>query len=116
MSSVLEHGVVGCCKSGPGYATPLEAMSGPRESLIYVTAVYTGTTSLNLFLINIHILAFFFLPNLWNNRTYSIFILMAKHKLSLSIFFLLFFVLYEWTELNFGQLIKSFDQSFMYLF
>ncbi|KAG4995622.1 Selenium-binding protein 2 [Glycine soja] len=43
MSSVLEHGVVGCCKSGPGYATPLEAMSGPRESLIYVTAVYTGT-------------------------------------------------------------------------
>nr|KYP57004.1 Putative selenium-binding protein [Cajanus cajan] len=33
----------GCCKSGPGYASPLEAMSGPRESLIYVTAVYAGT-------------------------------------------------------------------------
>ncbi|RYR63722.1 hypothetical protein Ahy_A04g021488 isoform B [Arachis hypogaea] len=33
----------GCCKTGPGYATPLEAMSGPRETLIYVTAVYTGT-------------------------------------------------------------------------
>lgn len=33
----------GCCKgAGPGYATPLEAMSGPRESLIYVTCVYTG--------------------------------------------------------------------------
>nr|ACU23278.1 unknown [Glycine max] len=33
----------GCCKSGPGYASPLEAISGPRESLIYVTSVYTGT-------------------------------------------------------------------------
>lgn len=33
----------GCCKPGPGYATPLSAMSGPREKLIYVTAVYTGT-------------------------------------------------------------------------
>ncbi|KAJ6370185.1 hypothetical protein OIU76_028457 [Salix suchowensis] len=33
----------GCCKKGPGYATPLEAMSGPRESLIYVTCVYSGT-------------------------------------------------------------------------
>lgn len=39
----------GCCKSGPGYASPLEAISGPRESLIYVTSVYTGTTSLHLF-------------------------------------------------------------------
>nr|AGV54618.1 selenium binding protein [Phaseolus vulgaris] len=33
----------GCCKTGPGYASPLEAMAGPRESLIYVTAVYSGT-------------------------------------------------------------------------
>ncbi|KAK1294705.1 Selenium-binding protein 1 [Acorus calamus] len=35
----------GCCahKNGPGYATPIEAMSGPRESLIYVTCVYNGT-------------------------------------------------------------------------
>ncbi|KAF2617685.1 hypothetical protein F2Q68_00040072 [Brassica cretica] len=33
----------GCCKSGPGYASPLAAMSGPSEKLIYVTAVYTGT-------------------------------------------------------------------------
>lgn len=32
----------GCCKSGPGYATPLLAMSGPREKLIYVAAIYTG--------------------------------------------------------------------------
>ncbi|CAN8268651.1 unnamed protein product [Cochlearia groenlandica] len=33
----------GCCKNGPGYATPLLAMSGPREKLIYVAAIYTGT-------------------------------------------------------------------------
>nr|XP_043634106.1 selenium-binding protein 1-like [Erigeron canadensis] len=32
-----------CCKNGPGYATPLDAMAGPRETLIYVTCVYTGT-------------------------------------------------------------------------
>jgi len=32
----------GCCKSGPGYATPLAAMAGPREKLIYVTALYSG--------------------------------------------------------------------------
>ncbi|CDY71368.1 BnaUnng04320D [Brassica napus] len=31
-------GEKGCCKSGPGYATPLAAMSGPREKLIYVIA------------------------------------------------------------------------------
>lgn len=60
--AVLEHGEVGnkvmnqsnghdCCKSGPGYATPLEAMSGPRETLIYVTAVYSGTKKL-LFLLS----------------------------------------------------------------
>ncbi|KAJ3708609.1 hypothetical protein LUZ61_012314 [Rhynchospora tenuis] len=34
----------GCCaKKGPGYASPIEAMSGPRETLIYVTCVYNGT-------------------------------------------------------------------------
>ncbi|KAL6009331.1 Selenocysteine insertion sequence-binding protein 2 [Asimina triloba] len=34
-----------CCdgRKGPGYATPLEAMSGPRETLLYVTCVYNGT-------------------------------------------------------------------------
>lgn len=34
-----------CCdhKAGPGYASPLEAMKGPREELIYVTCVYNGT-------------------------------------------------------------------------
>lgn len=36
----------GCCEvAGPGYGTPLEAMSGPREALIYVTCVYTGTST-----------------------------------------------------------------------
>jgi selenium-binding protein 1 len=42
---VEENNSHGCCKSGPGYATPLEAMSGPRETLIYVTAVYSGNIS-----------------------------------------------------------------------
>lgn len=32
-----------CIGAGPGYASPKEAMEGPREALIYVTAVYTGT-------------------------------------------------------------------------
>ena len=33
-----------CCHGakGPGYATPLAAMAGPRESLLYVTCVYSG--------------------------------------------------------------------------
>lgn len=34
-----------CCggATGPGYATPLEAMEkGPREKLLYVTCVYNG--------------------------------------------------------------------------
>ncbi|XP_054806823.1 selenium-binding protein 2-like [Prosopis cineraria] len=47
--TVLEHGAVkqsrghACCSDGPGYATPLDAMSGPRETLIYLTALYAGT-------------------------------------------------------------------------
>lgn len=50
--AVLKHGEVGkehghaCCKTGPGYATPLAAMSGPREALIYVTCVYAGNYEL----------------------------------------------------------------------
>ncbi|URE21576.1 selenium-binding protein [Musa troglodytarum] len=32
-----------CAHTGPGYASPLEAMAGPREALIYVTCVYNGT-------------------------------------------------------------------------
>ncbi|KAL0650196.1 hypothetical protein Bca4012_092887 [Brassica carinata] len=38
-------GEKGCCKSGPGYATPLAAMSGPQEKLIYIIAVYTARVS-----------------------------------------------------------------------
>ncbi|KAI7989068.1 Selenium-binding protein 2 [Camellia lanceoleosa] len=49
---VMEHGSIaekevknnhGCCKGGPWCSSPLAAMSGPRESLIYVTCVYTGS-------------------------------------------------------------------------
>ncbi|KAI3997766.1 hypothetical protein MKX01_007653 [Papaver californicum] len=48
---VVEHAELstktnGCCsssKKGPGYATPIQAMSGPKESLLYVTCVYSGT-------------------------------------------------------------------------
>lgn len=32
-----------CIGVGPGYASPIEAMRGPREALLYVTAIYTGT-------------------------------------------------------------------------
>lgn len=59
----------GCCKGGgPGYATPIEAMSGPRERLIYVTCVYSGKSYLLLFII---------------------------HNLFLSLFFLVFFLFYN---------------------
>ena len=30
--------------TGPGYANPLAAMKGPREKLLYVPAIYTGTS------------------------------------------------------------------------
>ena len=30
-----------CC--GPGYASPAEAMKGPREKLLYTVALYIGT-------------------------------------------------------------------------
>lgn len=44
VAPVSNGGGKGCCKyGGPGYASPLAAMSGPSEKLIYVTAVYTGT-------------------------------------------------------------------------
>lgn len=32
-----------CCHSGPGYATPLEAMNGPREKLLYLPCIYANT-------------------------------------------------------------------------
>lgn len=28
---------------GPGYATPLEAMNGPREELLYIPCIYRST-------------------------------------------------------------------------
>ncbi|XP_073241029.1 methanethiol oxidase-like [Porites lutea] len=31
------------CKCGPGYATPLEAMKGPREKLLYLPCIRTNT-------------------------------------------------------------------------
>ena len=34
---------VGTCKGGPGYATPLEAMKGPREKLLYLPCIRTNT-------------------------------------------------------------------------
>lgn len=37
-----------CCStlsSGPGYASPQDALKGPREKLLYITAVYTGPPS-----------------------------------------------------------------------
>ncbi|KAK1591258.1 hypothetical protein Q3G72_004807 [Acer saccharum] len=41
--AVIQHATVinGCCSHGPGYATPLQAMSGPKEKLLYVTCVYS---------------------------------------------------------------------------
>lgn len=59
-TEVLEHGPVevgkrlgnsncaDCC-TGPGYATPLDAMAGPREALIYVTCVYSGNSYVYLY-------------------------------------------------------------------
>ncbi|CAI5465165.1 unnamed protein product [Closterium sp. Yama58-4] len=32
-----------CCGKGPGYVSPLKAMEGPREKLLYTTGIYTGT-------------------------------------------------------------------------
>ena len=31
------------CAGGPGYATPLDAMRGEREKLLYIPCIYTGT-------------------------------------------------------------------------
>ncbi|XP_077176415.1 methanethiol oxidase-like [Paroedura picta] len=39
LSSKVDSG----CGTGPGYATPLEAMKGPRERLMYVVCILTGS-------------------------------------------------------------------------
>lgn len=31
------------CACGPGYASPLEAMAGPREKLLYIPCIYRLT-------------------------------------------------------------------------
>ena len=31
------------CECGPGYATPIDAMKGPREKLLYVPCIYSNT-------------------------------------------------------------------------
>ena len=38
---MVENGKSECC--GPGYASPAEAMKGPREKLLYTVALYIGT-------------------------------------------------------------------------
>ncbi|KAG0488156.1 hypothetical protein HPP92_006694 [Vanilla planifolia] len=41
----------GCCahgEKGPGYASPVEAMKGPRETLIYVTCIYNGVACVGI--------------------------------------------------------------------
>ena len=38
----MEAGCNGCAE-GPGDATPLDAMKGPQEKLLYVPCIYTGT-------------------------------------------------------------------------
>ena len=37
------HFPVDPCKCGPGYATPLDAMKGPREKLLYLPCIHTNT-------------------------------------------------------------------------
>lgn len=32
-----------CCRKGPGYASPAEAIKGPKESLLYTVLIYSGT-------------------------------------------------------------------------
>ncbi|KAF4374595.1 hypothetical protein G4B88_004847 [Cannabis sativa] len=43
VSKKMQSNETSCCKAGPGYASPREAMAGPREVLLYVTCVYSGT-------------------------------------------------------------------------
>lgn len=54
-----ENGGAGghCCStlpSGPGYASPADALKGPREKLLYITAVYTGSPLCSCFEYWIH--------------------------------------------------------------
>ena len=40
LPDLVKFPLIGC---GPGFATPLDAMKGPREKLIYVQCIYNGT-------------------------------------------------------------------------
>ena len=42
ISSAADYYHLECC-NGPGYATPLAAMKGPREKLVYLPCIYTST-------------------------------------------------------------------------
>ena len=42
-SSVTLHCSEGHCACGPGYATPLDAMKGSRETLVYLPCIHTNT-------------------------------------------------------------------------
>ncbi|XP_048581488.1 methanethiol oxidase-like isoform X3 [Nematostella vectensis] len=35
--------IAGHCKCGPGYATPIAAMSGPREQIVYLPCIHNNT-------------------------------------------------------------------------
>ena len=37
-ASILDN-----CGCGPGYASPIEAMKGPREKLLYIPCIYRET-------------------------------------------------------------------------
>ena len=39
----LYTSLAGHCACGPGYATPLDAMKGPRETLVYLPCIHSNT-------------------------------------------------------------------------
>ena len=42
-SSLIFFAFIDSCKCGPGYATPLDAMKGPREKLLYLPCIRNNT-------------------------------------------------------------------------
>ena len=42
IETITKHIEPSCCgsKCGPGYATPLEAMKGPKEKILYIPCIY----------------------------------------------------------------------------
>jgi selenium-binding protein 1 len=39
----MAHEAQSCCSTGPGYASPQEAIKAPREKVVYTICIYTGT-------------------------------------------------------------------------